>query len=99
MIHTAQETQAAPSLRRNAAWLLENAPHLKEKEPLAAGGKHAGKQISELLREDPWYCQWIIRAAKDEDASCNMRDMAAWLAENATNLKVHTILAGRCQRL
>lgn len=87
ILREAKEEHASPKLRENANWLLENAPHLQEQGLLVTGGKHRGKKMSELVAEDPSYCQWILRAAKEPGAIRGMKDMAEWLIENAPHLQ------------
>jgi len=100
MLRTAEDPKSCHALRQNAAWLGKHAPHLKElhgryrgAEMLVRGGKHDGKSMAKVLSEDPWYCRWLLQAAKAGNASFNMEEMAAWLEENAEHLEEDDIRA------
>jgi len=100
MLRTAEDPKSCHALRQNAAWLGKHAPHLKElhgryrgAEMLVRGGKHDGKSMAKVLREDPWYCRWLLQAAKAGNASFNVEEMAAWLEENAEHLEEDDIHA------
>eukprot|EP00439_Symbiodinium_sp_Y106_P060890 s583_g9.t1 len=49
--------------------------------------------MAKVLSEDPWYCRWLLQAAKAGNASFNMEEMAAWLEENAEHLEDDDIRA------
>ena len=39
------------------------------------GGKYRGRHVSELVTEDPAYCQWILRVAKAPSLSGDNRNL------------------------
>jgi len=80
---------ACRSLRR----LKELHGRYRGAEMLVRGGKHDGKSMAKVLSEDPWYCRWLLQAAKAGNASFNMEEMAAWLEENAEHLEEDDIRA------
>ncbi|CAE7493444.1 unnamed protein product, partial [Symbiodinium sp. CCMP2456] len=90
VLREAKVKDALPSVRESASWLEQNAPHLKNDHPVPgflSGGKHGGRALSDLVTEDPAYCQWILRAAKAVQPSKAIREAADWLVQNAPNLK------------
>eukprot|EP00439_Symbiodinium_sp_Y106_P029635 s6060_g3.t1 len=87
MLGKAEEDGAPPGLLENAAWLSQHAPLLKVPRELVEGGKHRGRRLSELVHEDPLYCQWILRQAKAGDAVPSVRERASWLEQHAPHLK------------
>jgi len=100
MLRKAEDPTSCNALRQNAAWLGKHAPHLKEPhghnrgtDMLVRGGKHDGKSMAKVLSEDPWYCRWVLQAAKAGNASLNVEEMAAWLAENAEHLEEDDVCA------
>ncbi|CAE7897596.1 unnamed protein product [Symbiodinium sp. KB8] len=100
MLRMAEDPTSCNALRQNAAWLGKHAPHLKEPhghnrgtDMLVRGGKHDGKSMAKVLSEDPWYCRWVLQAAKAGNASLNVEEMAAWLAENAQHLEEDGVCA------
>ncbi|CAE7271895.1 unnamed protein product [Symbiodinium sp. CCMP2592] len=88
ILREAQEPSATRGMKDMAEWLTENAPHLQEDGVLAAGGRHKGRLLSDLVVDDPTYCQWILRTAQEEQSSGgHLRAQAAWLQKNAPHLK------------
>ncbi|CAE7897599.1 unnamed protein product [Symbiodinium sp. KB8] len=87
ILRKAEDSAADENIRAAADWLNENAPHLKELGVLASGGKHRNRPMSEVVVQDPAYCQWILREGQEKEASSELRDMARWLMKNAPHLK------------
>ncbi|CAE7271881.1 unnamed protein product [Symbiodinium sp. CCMP2592] len=90
ILRQAKAGDALPSVREKASWLEQNAPHLKADQPLPgflSGGKHHGRALSEVVAQDPAYCQWILREAEAPRPSEAVREAADWLRKNAPNLK------------
>ncbi|CAE7517199.1 unnamed protein product [Symbiodinium pilosum] len=87
MVQKAEEADPPPELREDVAWLLQHAPHLKEPREFVEGGKHRGRLLSELVKEDPAYCRWILQHAEEETALPVIREKARWLKQNAPYLK------------
>eukprot|EP00439_Symbiodinium_sp_Y106_P073182 s454_g13.t1 len=48
----------------------------EERGIFAGGTRHRGRLLSELLSDDPAYCQW-------DSSADHLREQAAWLRENA----------------
>ena len=46
-------------------------------------GKHTGQMMSEIVEEDPGWCQWVIRTSEGEDCGHGLRQVAGWLMKNA----------------
>lgn len=90
--------EAARPVREAADWLMKNAPNLKQDQALRLrGAKYHGRLVSELVSDDPGYCQWLLRVAEDQDAAQWMKEPAAWLAANAPHLKETTVVTVRCR--
>ncbi|CAE7383361.1 unnamed protein product, partial [Symbiodinium necroappetens] len=70
-----------------ADWLKDNAPHVQECGILASGSKHYGRPVSELVTEDPVFCQWALQKVEEGDASLGVREIAEWLKKNAPHLQ------------
>jgi len=94
MLGKAEEDGAPPGLLENADWLTQHAPLLKVPRELVEGGKHRGRRLSELVHEDPLYCQWILRQGKVKDAMPSVREKACWLEQNAPYLNDDQPLPG-----
>jgi len=96
VLREGQEKEAGAELRHMAGWLMKNAPHLKDdKHVYASGGKHQGRLMSEVVVEDPAYCQWIIRKVEDGCKSAALCEKASWLKENAPHLKERPTARGK----
>ncbi|CAE7268090.1 unnamed protein product [Symbiodinium natans] len=95
ILREVQEGDASPKLQEMAAWITDNAPHVQEQGLRVGGSKHYGRRISELVTEDPVFCQWVLRKAKEHGASHGVRDMADWLSKNAPHLKEAAFATGR----
>jgi len=96
VLRECQEKEACSELRHMAGWLMKNAPHLKDdKHVYASGGKHQGRLMSEVVVEDPAYCQWIIRKVEDGCKSAALCEKASWLKENAPHLKERPTARGK----
>jgi len=89
ILRTAKEPEASNRIRENAAWLLKNAPQLSDQDQLAyfAGPKHHGRLMSDVVADDPAYCQWILLYGEEQNASEGLKFMANWLNKNAPQLK------------
>ncbi|CAE7271865.1 unnamed protein product [Symbiodinium sp. CCMP2592] len=97
VLRRAKDPSSSQTLREKALWLKEHAPHLEEqlaaKVEAPITGVRKGKEesdeefLSRLVAEDPSYCLWILRAAKEKEASRKLRDRAAWLSKHAPHLK------------
>jgi len=99
ILRAAEEPESSDEIQAMASWLKEKAPHVEEHAPLVGGRRHFGRPISELVHEDPVFCQWILRRAKEADAGEGVREMAGWLEEHAPHLKEMGALAsGRKHR-
>lgn len=91
ILRVAEEETSSQKLQQAADWLSLNAPHLKDGGKQLVAGR--SKYLSKLAREDPTYCQWILREAKGGDVSPKIQAMADWLAENAPHVQECGILA------
>ncbi|CAE7517180.1 unnamed protein product, partial [Symbiodinium pilosum] len=84
ILRTAKDDSASLSLRIRAHWLKENMPQLQEQKSASSEGR---RFLSQLVAEDPSYCQWILQAAEEEHASDKQRSQASWLLKHAPHLK------------
>ncbi|CAE7517213.1 unnamed protein product [Symbiodinium pilosum] len=87
ILREAQGPRASNHLLEASSWLSENAPHLKAEGMFAAGRKHRGRPLSEVVVDDPAYCQWVLREAQEKHATPELRAMATWLAKYAPHVK------------
>jgi len=88
MLHQAQDKGAPQTVKDVASWLKANAPHLQaEQSAHVSGGRHSGTPMSQLVAENPAYCQWMLRVSEAGGASPQLRNKAAWLSEHAPHLK------------
>eukprot|EP00439_Symbiodinium_sp_Y106_P009540 s4834_g1.t1 len=51
-------------------------------------GKYRGMALSQLVKEDPDYCGWILDTAAQEDAGHLLQQAAKWIKENHPDLQV-----------
>ena len=51
-------------------------PHDTIKDMPIGFGKHRGKMMSELVKEDPGYCQWVLEKADDPESSGRLLEAA-----------------------
>jgi len=74
--------------------LLEVAEYVREYFPEVEGtamvsfGKYRGMALSQLVKEDPDYCGWILDTAAQEDAGHLLQQAAKWIKENHPDLQV-----------
>jgi len=94
ILREAQEPQASRGMKDMAGWLMQNAPHLQERGIFAGGTRHRGRLLSELLSDDPGYCQWVLGLAQDSSAD-HLREQATWLRENAPYLTEVPVISFR----
>ncbi|CAE7493465.1 unnamed protein product [Symbiodinium sp. CCMP2456] len=87
ILRQAKGGDVSPKIQAMADWLKDNAPHVQECGILASGSKHYGRPVSELVTEDPVFCQWALQKVEEGDASLGVREIAEWLKKNAPHLQ------------
>ena len=77
-----------PDFAEVAQWILENAPEVADGEPVVNFGKYRGqgKRLSEIVKEDPDYCRWILETAKanrqEGQVGGPLAEAADWIQKN-----------------
>jgi len=74
--------------------LLEVAEYVREYFPevedaaVVGFGKYKGMSVSQLVKEDPDYCSWILAtAAKEDSGNRGFLEVAEWLKDNHPELQ------------
>ena len=79
---TAEAEGGRDRLQRVTEWLKKNAPEVMEMPPTVNFGKHKGLTVSQLVEEDPGYCEWILRTAETGDPGPALADVAAYIQKH-----------------
>jgi len=77
----AEEVEPEPLPGEAAPWMGEDFG-----DDTVSFGKYSGSPFEEVLQLDPSYCQWVVSAAQDEQASSGVELFAAYIGKHAPDL-------------
>ena len=88
ILSASEDGDASHSLIEAADWIRTNAPDVADMTagPVLQFGKYRGSLLSEVVKEDPDYCQWILSASEEAEASRGFLQVADWIKTNAPDV-------------
>ena len=88
ILSASEDGDASYSLIEAADWIRTNAPEVADMTagPVVLFGKYRGSLLSQIVKEDPDYCQWILSKSEEAEASQGLLQAADWIKTNAPDV-------------